>query len=452
MPETIAVDGTEAIVEDLSDDGWITAYGNRRRQDQMKNTALPSGAAEKKGRYNRTPSTFQRVVVGSRLPRMPEDYFRVIVRPKGGLNVSRVDHFALSKSLIMAAALTDKQAEQDSVYLNKTQNIIVISTPMIANAKAYAGCSLYRRQVDICYACGQVGHRADVCHKSTEEKEKCHNCGLSIPSDTRETHSCTPKCKLCGGAHITGDRSCKKKYHVPYIVRKRRRDRRSRSRADPEEDTEAAMRSRSRGRSRQRGGTGGPARSQSRSRSRSKAKLTWADKVRGGSGSSGGNIGEAGHSPRPSTPVRGKAQSEQNEYEKRILALERENRELKNKLEELMTLMAIKVSEPQNSTVKTPTPYPQPPAIVSTQRNAHKRRAVAAVSDEEEDDLSDGMSDVSEAPSNVSAVEGTSTSRRDKRRNTTFNTISANDQLHTRNPQNKHQLQQQEPLYPVREQ
>ena len=90
-----------------------------------------------------------------------------------------------------------------------------------------------------------------------------------------------------------------------------------------------------------------------------------------------------------------------------------------------MALMAIKVSEPQNSTVKPPTPYPQPPASVSTQRTAHKRRAVAAVSDEGEDDLSDGMSDVSEAPSNVSAVEGTSTSRRDKRRNTTFNTISA---------------------------
>ncbi|KAH7946948.1 hypothetical protein HPB52_006206 [Rhipicephalus sanguineus] len=51
--------------------------------------------------------------------------------------------------------------------------------------------------------------------------------------------------------------------------------------------------------------------------------------------------------------------------------------------------------------------------------------AVAAVSDEGEDDLSDGMSDVSEDPSNVSAVEGTSTSRRDKRWNTTFNTISA---------------------------
>ncbi|KAH7935778.1 hypothetical protein HPB52_013458 [Rhipicephalus sanguineus] len=459
MPETIAVDGTEATVEDLSDDGWITAYGNRRRHNQMKNTAPPSGAecevaTEKKGRYNHTPSTFQRVVVGSRLPRMPEDHFRVIVRPKGGLNVSRVDHFALSKSLIMAAALTDKQAEQDSVYPNKTQNIIVISTPIIANAKAYAGV----RRIHTSYGASEVsaygaapentckgvlrnigplttdqqldeailnsrnptaigvkrikntravivlfevGHRADVCHKSTEEKEKCHNCRLSIPSDTRETNSCTPKCKLCGGAHITGDRSCKKRYHVPYIVRKRRRDRRSRSRADPEEDTGAAMmrgapaRSRSRGRSRQRGGTRGPARSQSRSRSRSKAKLTWADKVRGGSGSSGGNIGEAGPSPRPST---------------------------------------------------------LPPAIVSTQRNAHKRRAVAAVSDEGEDDLSDGMSDISEAPSNVSAVEGTSTSRCDKRRNTTYNTISANDQLYTRNPQNKHQLQQQEPLYPVREQ
>ncbi|KAL1446596.1 hypothetical protein MTO96_044537 [Rhipicephalus appendiculatus] len=326
MPEPIAVDGMDATQDDLSDAGWITAYGNRRRPDQVKNAAPASGAksegaTEKKGRYNRTPSTFQRVVVGSQLPKIPEEHLRVIVRPKGGMNVCRVDHFALSKSLIMAATLTDKQAEQDSVYLNKVQNIIVISTPATTNAKAYATvrkihtsfgafevsayvaapentckgvlrkidpsiteqqlneafvnsrnptaigvkrikntravivlfecshvsrhvacgsaymeCSLYRRQVDICYACGQVGHRADVCHKSKEEKEKCHNCGMNIPSGTRETHSCTPKCRLCGGAHITGERSCKKRYHVPHIVRKRRRDRRSRSRADQEED------------------------------------------------------------------------------------------------------------------------------------------------------------------------------------------------------------------------
>ncbi|KAH7969724.1 hypothetical protein HPB52_021692 [Rhipicephalus sanguineus] len=94
MPETIAVEGMEAVVEDLFGDEWITAYGNRTRQDQMKNTA----------------------------PRLVRNWTT-----------------ALSKSLIMAAALTDKEAEQDSVYLNKTQNIIVISTPMIANAKAYAG-------------------------------------------------------------------------------------------------------------------------------------------------------------------------------------------------------------------------------------------------------------------------------------------------------------------------
>ncbi|KAL1483667.1 hypothetical protein MTO96_033033 [Rhipicephalus appendiculatus] len=322
----------------------------------------------------------------------------------------------------MAATLTDKQAEQDSVYLNKVQNIIVISTPVTTNAKAYATvrkihtsfgafevsayvaapentckgvlinidpsiteqqlneaivnsrnptaigvkrikntrvvivlfegshvprhvacgsaymeCSLYRRQVDICYACGQVGHRADVCHKSKEEKEKCHNCGMNIPSGTRGDAQLHTQVQTLRRSSHHGRAFVQKRYHVPYIVRKRRRDRRSRSRADQEEDAGAATmqgtpdaapsqrslsrgrsssrerscsrehsrsreRSRSRGRSRQRRGPGGSAGSRSRSRSRSKAKLTWADKVRGGSSSSNDNTSGARPQPRPSTP------------------------------------------------------------------------------------------------------------------------------------------------------
>ncbi|KAH8027807.1 hypothetical protein HPB51_010453 [Rhipicephalus microplus] len=306
----------------------------------------------------------------------------------------------------MAATLTDKQAEEDFVYLNKVQNIIAISTPVTTNAKAYATirrihasfgafevsayaaapkntckrvlrnihpsiteprlnqaivnsrnptaigvkrikntravvvlfegsrvlrhvacgsaymeCSLYRRPVDICYACGQVGHsagvcrrflcgsfyvcavkvysmghRANVCKKSKEEKEKCHNCGMKIPESTRETHSCDPQMRTFWRRPHLGANSS------------------SRARSCSTEASRCRERERSRGRSHQQRSPRGSAGSRSRSGSKSDAKLTWANKVRSGSSSSGDNNG-ARHEPLPSTPFRGSPLPDQTSWE-----------------------------------------------------------------------------------------------------------------------------------------
>ncbi|KAL1469737.1 hypothetical protein MTO96_040886 [Rhipicephalus appendiculatus] len=78
-------------------------------------------------------------------------------------------------------------------------------------------CSLYRKQVGICYACGRLGHRADVC--PTPGNPINRGCGRLNPDNS---HQCTPKCKLCGGEHPTADKDCKQRFQIPYIVRRRR--------------------------------------------------------------------------------------------------------------------------------------------------------------------------------------------------------------------------------------
>ncbi|KAL1424109.1 hypothetical protein MTO96_003608 [Rhipicephalus appendiculatus] len=55
-------------------------------------------------------------------------------------------------------------------------------------------CFLYRKQVDNCYACGRLGHRADVCPNPSEII--CRGCCAPNPD---EQHQCIPKCKLCDG-------------------------------------------------------------------------------------------------------------------------------------------------------------------------------------------------------------------------------------------------------------
>lgn len=72
-----------------------------------------------------------------------------------------------------------------------------------------------QKKYDVCYKCGDLGHRSDVCES---KEEKCRGCGIPNPS---EGHDCNPTCKLCGQPHPTGARTCKGIFRTPYIVKKR---------------------------------------------------------------------------------------------------------------------------------------------------------------------------------------------------------------------------------------
>ncbi|XP_070381729.1 neprilysin-1-like [Dermacentor albipictus] len=74
-------------------------------------------------------------------------------------------------------------------------------------------CSLYRNQIDMCYQCGRLIHRMDVC--PNPEDKICHGCGMKNPE---ESHVCSkPKCSLCGGNHLTADKECTAAFKTPYV-------------------------------------------------------------------------------------------------------------------------------------------------------------------------------------------------------------------------------------------
>lgn len=143
MPGAILVEGMEIAPEELDEAGWTTALGSKRKQP----TSTPSYGGQRVTKNmpagSRTASSpakrfMKQVTAASRLPKLPKDQIKIIVRPKGGLDVSKADIILLAQALAMAAALTEQQTAEDTVCPNKMQNILVISTPHDQNAKAYA--------------------------------------------------------------------------------------------------------------------------------------------------------------------------------------------------------------------------------------------------------------------------------------------------------------------------
>ncbi|KAL1479113.1 hypothetical protein MTO96_052133 [Rhipicephalus appendiculatus] len=116
--------------------------------------------------------------------------------------------------------------------IKNTATVILIFNGLKVPNYVYCGqfiyrCTLYKRQIDTCRNCGQVGHRQDVC--PTPSAKVCDQCG-HLPTDN--PHVChQPVCALCGEAHRTGDRECRHRYQLPYLVRRRRQRRRRRKQA-----------------------------------------------------------------------------------------------------------------------------------------------------------------------------------------------------------------------------
>lgn len=301
------VEGEVISEEEARLPGWKQQTRKKKRDfEENDRAASTMSFGRDPPRRNGNPTgTLKRLTTEARLPKLPADHFRVIVRPRDGIDVKKMDKITFMKATAMATGVSYEQAKHDMLCPNYGQNIYIISTPRLENAKAYVQlkqvqiggktygaaaylaaqentckgvvrevglmhtdddlekmfvnernptildvkriknsktvvllfsgmkvpryvlmgnclvqCSLFRRQHDVCYACGKAGHRADVCINPIGNA--CKHCGTQNP---QEDHQCTPTCSLCGGAHATGEKRCKKRFQVPYIVRQRRRQR-----------------------------------------------------------------------------------------------------------------------------------------------------------------------------------------------------------------------------------
>ncbi|XP_070378094.1 uncharacterized protein [Dermacentor albipictus] len=150
--EVVSVDGEEMQPEEFGKElGWCEVRrGTKKRcsggaglagHEQQERTFV--GEAKNRNKWKNERKVRQ-IIKASRLPNLPKEDYRVIVRPRGGLKVSDYKLDRIYYCLRNAAGVGRETAEEDSICINSKQNIVVLSTPSEDRARKYGAINKLR--------------------------------------------------------------------------------------------------------------------------------------------------------------------------------------------------------------------------------------------------------------------------------------------------------------------
>ncbi|KAG0436812.1 hypothetical protein HPB47_017747 [Ixodes persulcatus] len=110
----------------------MTAAGNRPtgNMEPTGDTCRGTGGSgvlcnqENRSRWKQTQATRQK-----RLPTLPVDDYRVVIRPRDGLNFSAWTTNKITQAIIAMAQLSAAKMAQATIRIHRDQNLVVVSTP-----------------------------------------------------------------------------------------------------------------------------------------------------------------------------------------------------------------------------------------------------------------------------------------------------------------------------------
>ncbi|KAH7984711.1 hypothetical protein HPB52_023576 [Rhipicephalus sanguineus] len=107
-------------------DGWIEVTRRRGRANHNKVEGQEDARSQSPMRQGGR-SIVSKVLRASKMPRLPTDDLKIIVRPRDGLNIRSTCGVSLDEAIRRAAGVSDD--EMITICPNPTQNILAVSTP-----------------------------------------------------------------------------------------------------------------------------------------------------------------------------------------------------------------------------------------------------------------------------------------------------------------------------------
>ncbi|KAK8769656.1 hypothetical protein V5799_013879 [Amblyomma americanum] len=140
-----AVEGEDISPEDVSEDtGWkINTQRNSTTKARLSyggNAVSPNGGPgpkNGKGSTNSPSSVKKGIIRRGKMPPLPKNDIKIIVRIRGGLNIAKIGAAALADAITAAACIDELKREADTICPNYQQNIVVVRTPEEENATKY---------------------------------------------------------------------------------------------------------------------------------------------------------------------------------------------------------------------------------------------------------------------------------------------------------------------------
>ncbi|KAH7963461.1 hypothetical protein HPB52_021228 [Rhipicephalus sanguineus] len=108
---------------------------------------------------------------------LPKDFSKIVIRPRGGLDISRIGAGVVADAIVLAAGVEEEEAMQDIICPSLQQNIMVASTPDQDIASRY----LKVKNIDI------GGKVFEVIAYATAPHDMCKGVIRGIPiNDTKD--------------------------------------------------------------------------------------------------------------------------------------------------------------------------------------------------------------------------------------------------------------------------
>ncbi|KAH7979269.1 hypothetical protein HPB49_008912 [Dermacentor silvarum] len=143
----VQVNGEDISPEEfLEGNGWCTIRYKTQSNRETAQSNTQNGAHFHTGEGangNRQRSrqqqrnVKQQVLRNSKMPLLPRSDFKIVIRPRGGLDVATTGTVRLASAIYRAANMPAQEAGEDTVCSNNRQNIIVVSTLHATHAAKY---------------------------------------------------------------------------------------------------------------------------------------------------------------------------------------------------------------------------------------------------------------------------------------------------------------------------